>query len=98
MEDPKEAILIHRKVLALCPPGHPQRPAFLDSITSSLRIRFDRIEHLDEAIPAHRKALSLLPLGHPHRSATLGNLVSRFRQFHRYHFFSIRFSPYSEPY
>ena len=75
-----EAIDLARQALALCPPGHSERPVSLFQLALHLGCRYDQlgaIQELEEAIILDREALSLRPQGHPDRSSSLNNLAMR---------------------
>ncbi|KAG0709472.1 hypothetical protein DFH29DRAFT_821073 [Suillus ampliporus] len=75
--------------MALCPPGHHNRPSYLNVLASSLQDRFwerGLLSALYEAIELHQAALavSLCPPGHYHRPSSLNNLASSLRDwFHQ---------------
>jgi hypothetical protein len=74
-----ELIEIKRKVLALRPPGHPDRANSFDNLATSLRVRYKQtgdVALLDGAIELNRGALALRPPGHPNRATSCTNLGS----------------------
>ena len=73
-----EAIDVARQALALCPPGHSERPGSLFQLALHLGYRYNQLGamgDLEEAIGLDREALSLRPQGHPDRSLSLNNLA-----------------------
>ncbi|KAG1908578.1 CHAT domain-containing protein [Suillus fuscotomentosus] len=82
-----EAIERYRSALSLHPPGHSQRPMYLNNLAISLRNRYLQrrvMSDLEEAIMHHREATSLIPPDDSHRFTCLNNLAislgERFRQ------------------
>jgi tetratricopeptide (TPR) repeat protein len=74
-----EAIEAEREVLALRPPGHPDRADSCVNLGASLHTRYEQtgdVALLDEAIKLEREALSLRPPGHPDRSTSCSNLAT----------------------
>ncbi|KAG1849886.1 hypothetical protein DFJ58DRAFT_662193, partial [Suillus subalutaceus] len=74
--DLDEALKLHRAVLVLAPPGHPDQFDFLHHLANSLRAIFEQrgaLSDLDEAIKLHRAALTR-PSGNYARSVSLNNL------------------------
>ena len=64
MEDLEYAISSYRKILALCPPGHPDHPSSLMNLANSLLTRIsqpDRKKDLEDAVSSYRKTLTLFP-------------------------------------
>ncbi|KAI6111122.1 hypothetical protein F5141DRAFT_1274483 [Pisolithus sp. B1] len=73
-----EAVTFAHAALELCPQGHPNRGASLDTLASALWRRFNQraaIYDLDEALKLHRAASELHPSGHPDRSSSLHGLA-----------------------
>ncbi|KAN0094910.1 hypothetical protein V8E55_003197 [Tylopilus felleus] len=62
-----EAILLLRKALELCPPGHPDFSTLINLLSA--------VGDLEEAIILNREALELSPPGHRHHSTSLNNLA-----------------------
>ena len=72
-----EAILLLRKALELCPPGHPDFSTLINLVLF-LSTRYDQlgaVGDLEEAIILNREALELSPPGHRHHSTSLNNLA-----------------------
>ncbi|KAH8105069.1 TPR-like protein [Phellopilus nigrolimitatus] len=64
MEDLEKFIALHRVALDRLPPGHPDRPLWLNNLAATVSIRFKqtgRMEDLEESIALYRNALGLLP-------------------------------------
>ena len=75
-----EAIVLDRKALELCPPGHPKRYislAWLDIHLSDHYSQLGGMADLEEAILLGRETLALCIMGHPDRSMALNNLGVR---------------------
>lgn len=76
--DSEEAVELGRAALELCPPGHPNRGASLDSLARTLRTKFEReADHckLEEIIDLYRAALESWPSEHPGRLSSLQDLA-----------------------
>ena len=74
----KEAIVLGRDALNLCPPDHPMRSDALSHLAVHLWHSYNllgSINDLGEAITLERDALALRPPGHPSRSTSLNNLA-----------------------
>ncbi|TFK16623.1 TPR-like protein [Coprinopsis marcescibilis] len=81
-EDLEEAIKLHRKVLKLQLPPHPDRHMSLNGLATELRIRFDHkgnSDDLEQSIAYNREALSLQSPCHPHRCSSLAALGNALR-------------------
>ncbi|KAJ3504358.1 hypothetical protein NMY22_g17951 [Coprinellus aureogranulatus] len=85
--DLEETISLYREVLALRPPGHPNRAASLHSLAMFLDTRsvcVDTAADLEESISLKRESLTLRPEGHPDRWSSLNglaySLMSRFER------------------
>ena len=79
LSDLEEALELHRAVLALRPPGHPDQSTSLNNLASCLYARFEQrsiLSDLNEAIEFYQAALALCPPGHSGRSVSLNNLVA----------------------
>jgi len=75
----EESIHILRLALDAAPESHPDRPAMLSNLAttlSSLAERTGSAEHLEEAIWLLRRALDATPESHPDRPAMQSNLAS----------------------
>ncbi|KAG2108781.1 CHAT domain-containing protein [Suillus cothurnatus] len=79
------AIILRRKALTLCPPGHPHCDTRLNNLAYALKTRYDESyvsEDLNEAIDRYRESHLLMWLDNPERHVTLcslsGALCSRF--------------------
>jgi tetratricopeptide (TPR) repeat protein len=78
MEDLEEAVTYRHQALSLCPDGHPHRPASLDSLASTISIRFQllgEMQDLEDVITYYYRALALCPPGHPHRPTSFDGLA-----------------------
>ena len=74
------AIVLSRKALELCPPGHPKRHVSLSWLALHLGKRYDQLgvmEDLNEAIALDRDALALRPPGHQDHLDSLNGLTIR---------------------
>ncbi|KAG1741659.1 TPR-like protein [Suillus lakei] len=74
-----EPIDVNRAILALRPPGHPDRFIALNNLAIRLAARFERLavpSDQDEAIEHFRAALAIFPTDRPDRSAPLDCLAS----------------------
>ncbi|KAN0094895.1 CHAT domain containing protein [Tylopilus felleus] len=69
-----KAIVLDRKALELCPPGHPLRSDSSSLLAAHLDKRYKQLGEmadLDDAITFEREALQLRPPGHPCRTVSL---------------------------
>jgi hypothetical protein len=74
----QESISLFRRVLALCPLGHPLHITALGNFTTALIVHFKQMgdtSMLAESIRLSREALDLCPQDHPHRGSLLSNLA-----------------------
>ena len=72
-----EAIVLDRKALELCPPGHPKRHVSLNQLGLHLSDRYDQLgamTDLEAAIMLGRDTLALCTAEHLDRSMALNNL------------------------
>ncbi|KAG6330489.1 hypothetical protein ID866_8600 [Astraeus odoratus] len=75
----EEAVSLNRKVLEICPTGHPDRSSYLNDLGNCMWCRYESkavLGDLEEAIFLHQQALELYPVGHPDRSSSLKYLVN----------------------
>ncbi|EXL65084.1 hypothetical protein FOPG_18678 [Fusarium oxysporum f. sp. conglutinans race 2 54008] len=80
MEDLEKAVEISHRVIGSIPENHPDRAAYLTSLGSRLRIRYERIGDivdLEEAIQALQQSVNLTLEGHD-RTARLNDLANMF--------------------
>lgn len=74
-----ETIVLDRRVLDFCAPGHPRRSLCLSRLSSHLGTRYEllrgAVEDLNEAIRLKKDALAPRPPGYPNRPSSLNNLA-----------------------